>query len=506
MNRAIFNRLFIFNYLGSFLVVLGVVLLLPLLPYLYYGEHDPGGLMWLAYAGPAMLSAAVGFVMQKRVPSRVPEVREAMIITAMAWIIASLICALPFVFVLGASFVDAAFEAASGLTTTGITVFSGLDAMPRSILFWRSFIQWIGGLGILTFFLMVTFRGGSASATLFGAEGHKIASSRPVPGIFNTLKILWSIYAFFTVSSLVLLRLEGMSLFDAMCHSMTAISTGGFSTHDASVGFFSRGPHGILIEYTIIFFMLMGGINFLIHFNVLKGRWRTIYQDFEMSWFWAILTIATVVVAASHLRHHHVLAAAWVKGPGAVAAAVHEVLRTSLFQVTSLITSTGYATKDIGSAYFPPLARQVFLLLMFVGGCVGSTAGGIKVLRVGILYQTLKTEIIHTISPPRTVAPVTIRGKIIGTRELQRVGALFFAWLALLVVGAAITDLFSDLNGWQGLSGMLSALGNMGPFYFSVAKMASLHPVIKITYFFAMLAGRLEILPLLVLFYPPSWR
>lgn len=498
--------IFILNYLGTLMVIMGIFLFLPLIPYIVYGEHGEHERILLAFILPGIFSIILGIIIEKRIPAQVPTVKEAMLITALCWIVASVIAALPFILGIHKHFIDAFFEAASGLTTTGITVFTGLDFMPKSILFWRSFIQWVGGLGILTFFLAVTFRGGSAAATLFSAESHKISSGRPVPGIINTIKILWAIYGTFTVACFILLYLEGLGPFDALNHSLTAISTGGFSTHDASIAFYSNYRHAFLIEYTVIFFMLMGGINFLLHYNVLRGRWRTIYRDFEIRWLWGILAVSTFLVFFDHIWRSNLATLFQQKTASGILAQMHAVFRISLFQVSSLITSTGYATKDINSPFFPALAKQVFLILMIIGGCVGSTAGGIKILRVGIYTQSLRCELQKIISPPHCVAPVVIQGKIIDNREIQRVTALLFSWLFLIALGAGITAIFSDLNSWQAISGMASALGNMGPFYFSVEKMASLHPVIKMTYALGMIAGRLEILPIFILFYRSTWK
>ncbi|RLB05891.1 MAG: TrkH family potassium uptake protein [Deltaproteobacteria bacterium] len=494
------------SYLGALMIVMGVLLFTPLIFYVTYGEHFEHERILLAFVLPAFSSIIIGSFLHHQLPSTVPSVKQAMLITALGWLVASTISAIPFMIGIHKSFIDSFFEAASGLTTTGITVFTGLDDMPKSILFWRSLIQWVGGLGILTFFLAVSFRGATAAATLFSAESHKISSGRPVPGIFNTLKILWGIYIIFTVSCFGLLLLEGVGIFDALNHCLTAISTGGFSTHDASVGYYSNFTHGYLIEYTFIFFMLMGGINFLVHYKVLTGDWRTVYRDFEIRWFWGILFLMTLLVAMDHMLKTDFQTLCDTATFEKLCYSIHDIFRIALFQVSSLLTSTGYATKDINSPFFPALAKQVFIILMIVGGCVGSTAGGIKILRVGVLAQSLKTELRQIVSPPNCVIPVVVQGEIIGNKEMQRIGALVFSWFALIAVGAWITSLFSDLNGWQSISGMASALGNMGPFYFSVEKMASLSPVIKLTYVVGMIAGRLEILPIFILFYKSSWR
>lgn len=497
MISRIRTHIFIFNYLGSLLIVFGVLMLLPIVPAIVFeelGNHYEIE----AFLLPSGLCILLGFLLQKKIPARAPSVTEGMVITALAWLVASVAGGLVFFIGIHKSFVDSVFEAASGLTTTGITVFEGLDAMPKGILFWRALIQWIGGLGILTFFLAVAFRGGSTSATLFGSEGHKITSPRPVPGIFRTIKILWSIYIFFTLISILLLWLEGMTFFDALAHSLTAISTGGFSTHDASIGFFSHYAHGQLIEYTVIFFMLMGGINFLIHFQVLTGDLSAPFRNFEMQWFWGIICGATLILMVDHLARFSHQMFTWSR--------FHTVFRTCLFQVSSLLTSTGFTTKDINDPFFPALSKQIFMFLMLVGGCVGSTAGGIKLARLAILVRTLKTELMRITLPIRTVLPVTVQGKIIDADQIRLVCSLICAWLVVVFAGSAITAFFSNLSAWQSLSGMLSALGNMGPFYFSVHTMAGLSPIIKWTYIVGMIAGRLEILPLIVLIFPLSWK
>ncbi|MHC4526406.1 MAG: potassium transporter TrkG, partial [Planctomycetota bacterium] len=190
--------------------------------------------------------------------------------------------AIPFVIALPVSYLDAYFEAMSGFTTTGITVFAGLDAMPQSILFWRSFTQWLGGVGILSFFLLITY-GTSGAHQIFGAESHKISSGRPTPGLFGTLKILWSIYALFTVLAASAYALEKMPVFDAICHSLTTLSTGGFSPHDASIEYYRINGHANyrLIEYTAAFFMMLGGINFLVHYRLLTGNVKALWDNLE---------------------------------------------------------------------------------------------------------------------------------------------------------------------------------------------------------------------------------
>ncbi len=279
--------------------------------------------------------------------------------------------------------VDSFFESVSGFTTTGITVFSGLNNMPHSILLWRSLIQWMGGLGILTFFLFVTFRSEGGVWHLFTAESHKINSSRPVPNIFKTVKILWLIYSVLTLLEVLILMALGLSFFDAINHSLTTLSTGGFSNYDQSVGYFNS--HGYIyanaIEYTITFFMLLGGMNFLMHFHILKGQFKDVYADTETQRYIGIICITTLLIVVSIII-----------GSTEGFVSIETAFRKTLFQVVSVITTTGFGTEDIGSSFFTSLAKQLFLVLMFIGGCIGSTSGGIKVLRITVLNRLFEEK------------------------------------------------------------------------------------------------------------------
>ncbi len=488
------KRLYIFNYLGALLSLIGLFLFLPIIP-LYMYDMDTHSVSLLTFIIPGTLSIVSGICLQLNFPFRAPSVRGAMIITALGWILAGIIGGFPYMIGLHKSFIDAFFESVSGFTTTGITVFEGLDQMPKSILFWRSFTQWLGGLGILSFFMAVSFRSGSTAAALFSAEGHKIDISRPVPGIFHTLVILWTIYTGFTIASCLIFWAAGMSGFDAINHCFTCISTGGFSTHDASLAWWQG--QGVstawLIELSTVLFMLAGGANFLIHYKVFTGNIGALIRDYEIRWYWGVLATAVLLVVIDHI------AAFNLEEPMGVGHLIN-IFRIALFQVSSLITSTGYLTTDINSHFFPDMSEQVLMILMVIGGCVGSTAGGIKILRTGILFQTLSVEIQKISRPRRAVMPVVVSGKIVPAAEIRRIMALLWAWLLIIGTGALITAFFSDLDPWQAFSGMASAMGNMGPFYFSVHKMANLCWIIKLTYIFGMLAGRLEILPLAVLF------
>ena len=488
--------------------ILGLVLLLPLAVVLaYWGQMGDGWLTATAFVVTAVISFSLGLVLRNKFESDLLDTTGSMLMCALGWLFVSALGALPFVIGIGSNYLDAYFEAMSGFTTTGITVFSGLDNMPRSILFWRSLTQWLGGIGILSFFLMVIFQSGGAHH-MFGAESHKISSVRPAPGLFHTLRILWAIYAMFTVFAAVILALEKMPVFDAVCHALTALSTGGFSPHDSSIAFYrlTNHPNYRLIEYTLIFLMMLGGINFLIHYRVLTRDFKALWDNTEIRYWWRLIAGFTAVIVIDHLYKSGAFGALFRGGTAINPGEFERAFRHSLFQVMSILTTTGFGTKDIGSDFFGVLSKQLFMAMMIIGGCVGSTGGGFKVLRVAILNRLIFRELLKLRISGRASTGVVIDKKIVPEDEVDRVAALFFTWMVLLLVGGGITALCSNLGPWESLSGMFSAMGNIGPCYISVPEMIAIHPVVKLTYIFGMLAGRLEILPVLLLFSRKAWR
>lgn len=494
----------VLNFLGSLLLVLSAFLLLPLLVGMLSGEFREGVAGIIPFAVPSATAAAAGIALRIVFRRGNPNSLQSMMICSLGWIAFSAFGALPFVLGIGSSYIDGFFETMSGFTTTGITMYTGLDSMPRSIIFWRSLTQWIGGLGILTFFLAVSYRGGSAH-TLFGAESHKIEIERPVPGLGNTIKVLWGIYSAFTLAVAVGLTAAGMHFFESICHSFTALSTGGFSPYDASIAHYriAGHPRFILIEYILIVGMVLGGTNFLIHSRLLKREWRALWDNTEMRYWWGLIGSFTAVILAERLFRPD---AATFGAASGFLQNLETNVRAVLFQVVSIITTTGFGTRDIGGPFFGHVARQLFLVMMVIGGCVGSTGGGIKVLRVGILAKLVRRELFRLRTPPRSVSTVVIDGKPVNSNEVYRIGAMFFAWIVLLVIGGAVTALLSHLDSYSSFSGMFSALGNIGPCYISVPDMGSLHWIVKLVYIFGMLAGRLEILPILLILSRNVWK
>lgn len=498
----------IFHSLGNLLQILGLILLFPLIPaFIYWGQKGDGKPTASAFIIASAVSFVLGRILRYKFRAEPLDTTASMLICTLGWLLASAIGALPFVLVLGTDYLDAFFEAMSGFTTTGITVFSGLDGMPPSILFWRALTQWLGGIGIISFFLMIFSEGGGAHHIL-GAESHKISSGRPAPGLFHTLRILWAIYALFTILAAVVLTLERMPPFDAVCHALTALSTGGFSPHDSSIAFYRQTghPHYRLIEYTLIFFMTLGGINFLVHYRVLNRDVKALWDNIEIRYWWKFIAAFTAVLVLEHLHRTAGFAALFIPSKPFDLAQFEQAFRDCLFQVVSILTTTGFATNDIGSEFFGTVARQLFLAMMVVGGCVGSTSGGFKVLRIAILNRLMVRELFKLRTSGRASSGLIIDKRIVPEDEIHRIGALFFTWMALILIGGAITALLSTQGPLESLSGMFSAVNNRGPCYIPHSNMAAIHPVVKVTYIFGMLAGRLEILPVLLLFSRKSWR
>ena len=482
------------RYIGALLWVFGLLLLVPLAIIPFFADLSFTLVDTFPFLVPAGLSLLTGTILVNSIEFRPLSGEGSIIVVSLSWIIVSLIGALPMFLGLDVGFLNAFFESTSGFTTTGTTVLLGLDSMPGHVLFWRSLTQWIGGLGILTFFLVLVFRG-EASHKVFEAESNKIFSARPAPGLFHTLKILWSIYSLFTVAITILLMMEGLSWFDAINHSFTAISTGGFSTHDASIDYFRQAGFANyrLIEFTLIGAMTIGGISFVVHYRVFRGEIKSLWSGMEIRLFWKLIIGSTILVALSHFLNFGFSEAS-------------EVIRHGLFQVVTLMTATGFTTKDLGGIYFPAAARMVFLVLMVIGGCVGSTAGGFKVLRVGILGKMVAQKIRGLSLPSRAVNKLKVDGEIVPAKEVRRIAVLLFSWLSFLVIGSLITAFLSDFSVMASASGMFTAMGNMGPSFIAVSDWPELHPVIRLTYIIGMLAGRLEILPIIFLFSRIAWR
>jgi len=487
----------VLTHVGNILFVFGMLMLVPFVLSILQSDAPGQAVRTGTFAIPIAAALLVGALCRLQLLRPGPQrlgAADAMLICVLGWAAVSALGALPFSLHLDIGYLDAYFEAMSGFTTTGITLLSGLDRMPESLLLWRAMTQWIGGLGILTFFMAVVFQGG-LSHKLFGAESHKIRGLRLAPGMWHTLKLLWLIYLLFTALIAGALLLCGMSPFDALAHALTCISTGGYSTHDASLAYYEQGgfAHPAAIQYVVIFGMWAGGTNFLVHYRVLRGELRALWDNAEVRAWWLVLGVSLALVLGSRLS------SAAGSRPG-------ESLRHGLFQVVAIASTTGYSTRDIGGPYFTPLARQVFLVLMFVGGCAGSTAGGFKVARLVIMWKLMVGQVRRATRPPSSVELLMMDGKPVRRTEIYRTAGLLFAWAMLVLFSGLVTAALSRYGALASASGGLSAVSNIGPCYIPAAQMADLHPLIKLVYIAGMLAGRLELIPVLMLLSPRTWK
>ncbi len=292
------NLRYSLGHLGRILILIGIVCLIPIFVGLVYQEWTYlGNNIYLGYIIPGVLSIFFGLIFNKKFECRRLNLVQGLFLTGLAWIIISFFCSFPFLIISDMSFINSYFEAVSGFTTTGITMITNLDPFPKSLIFWRSLIQWIGGLGILSFFLFIG-RKGISEHILYRGESHKIKASKPVPNIARTIKYLWMIFGGFTALMVLLLWAEGTTLFDAVNHAFTTLSTGGFSPHNASIEFYRINgfENYKLIEYTVIFFMFLGGTNFVVHYQVLKGKLSSLWNNLEMKMWWAILGLSTFFI------------------------------------------------------------------------------------------------------------------------------------------------------------------------------------------------------------------
>jgi len=376
--------------------------------------------------------------------------------------------------------VDAVFESVSGFTTTGATVLSGLSDLPRGLLLWRSFTQWIGGMGIILFTIAILPLLGIGGMQLFRAEVPGPVTDKLRPRLIDTARQLWLIYVGLTVAEACLLVMAGLDAFEAICHALTTLPTGGFSTNDLSMGGFNSAA----AEWIVTLFMLLAGINFVLHYRLLTGRARQVWHDGELRYFLAIVVSMTVLVCLT----------LWLAGQETGA-----VIRRSLFQVVSIVTTTGYVTTNF--ELWPGLTHLILLLLMILGGMSGSTGGGLKTLRTLLGFRSLRVAFVRLIHP-RVVRSVKYGGHPVSEDVLAGI------YFTIAVVAAAIITAFGyDLV--TALSAALSAIGNVGPGLAEVGaydNFAHFPHVVKLVLSFCMIAGRLEVFTVLVLLVPEFWR
>lgn len=472
---------------GALLFFFGLTMLLPLGFSFFYQD---AGVRPLLYSLAATLGAGLVLMLLFRGPG-VAAIgqEEGMAIVALGWTAVGFFGALPF-FLAGDHWtvVDAVFESVSGFSTTGASILDDIEALPPGLLLWRSLIQWLGGMGIIVLSIAILPFLGVGGMQLYKAEVPTPVPDKLKPRIRDTAKILWQVYALFTALEVVLLMFGGLTFFDALCHAFTTLPTGGFSIWNRSVAHFDS----LYIELVIMFFMVLAGINFSLHYQMLRGRPLAFWRDGECRFFLAIVAVLVLVVSAD------LYAAAVFRHAG-------EALRHGAFQVVSIITTTGFATADYQQ--WPAMSQLILLACMFLGGCAGSTAGGMKILRVILCIKFCYKELFSLVHP-RAVTTIKLGGRTVPPDVIRSV----LGFLALYIALFALTTIILAGLGVDfvtAIGAVAATIGNIGPGFGLVGPVenyAQIPFLGKWLLIWCMLLGRLEIYTLLILLVPEFWR
>jgi len=474
----------VLNILGKLLIVLSFSLLTPIPFSLYFGDGMVP--MFLLCAGfGALLGIAMAALF---LPEKELGYRDGFAVVVLSWVLFAFIGALPYYFC-GAmpSFVDCYFESMSGFTTTGSTVLSQVEVLPASVLFWRAMTHWLGGMGIIVLSLAVLPLLGIGGMQLFQAEMPGPTKDRLAPRIQDTARILWRAYLLFTLLEILLLMLGGVSFFDAVCHSFATLATGGFSTHTASVGFFRSA----YVETVIIVFMFLAGVNFSLHHHGLSGRlsayWRN--EEFRLYVWLSGGAVLLIMLANWHYRTYI--------GFG-------DNLRTAAFQVYTVLTTTGFGTADFDQ--WPAVCKVLLVALMFIGGCAGSTGGGIKVVRFLLFFKYARLQL-RSLVHPRAVGAIKMGHVKVPQEVMISILGFFALYIAVfLLASLMVTALGVDLV--TGTTAVIATLNNIGPGLNLVGPaqhFGHLPALAKVVLVICMLAGRLELYTLAVLLTPDFW-
>jgi trk system potassium uptake protein TrkH len=479
----------VLNITGTLVRLFAPALLAPVTVAALYREwYDTAG-----FIVAMLLTLVVGTVMRRSSRSGAPTANdverirriEGLAIVAATWLVVAMLAGIPYVWI-GFGPVDALFESMSGLTTTGATVFTDFGVINHGVYFWRSLTQWLGGLGVIALFVAVLPRLAIGGRELFFAEAAGPTDEKLTPQLRETAIALWRVYVALSLAETIALMLAGMPLFDAVCHALTTIAAGGFSPHPLSIA----GYDSVAVDWIITAFMFAAGANFALQYRAVRGSRVAIAQDEEFRAYAGVLLVATVALSAFLLR-------------SGVAPA--DAVRHAAFQAVSIVTTTGYASADF--QLWNDQAKIVLLLLMFVGGCAGSAAGGPKIVRHVLMARLTIRELKRTLHP-RAILPVKLGGRVVPEHTLRDVQVFMLFYMLTFSIGTAIVVSFgSDLM--TGITATIACLGNIGPGFESVGPMAnfaSLHPVSKVVLTLQMWIGRLEVMTVLVFFRLEAWR
>ncbi|GAA4963659.1 TrkH family potassium uptake protein [Algibacter aquimarinus] len=492
------NYKIIFHFLGLLLLFNGGFMLLSsIVSYLY--KDDVSLQIFLA----GITTLVIGLIAMLFTRNHKKEInkRDGYIVVAFGWIIMALSGALPYVFTGSIpSFTNAFFETMSGFTTTGASILNDIESMPKGILFWRSLTHWIGGMGIIVLAIAILPLLGIGGMQLFAAEAPGPSADKLHPRITDTAKRLWLIYFGYTAAETLLLSVAGMSFFDAINHSLCTLSTGGFSTKNASVAYWNGQP---MIQYIIILFMFLAGTNFVLSYFAFKGKVQKVIQDEEFKLYFKFIAVFTIIaaliiyfradVSVSSIEHPMV----WGEGESAI--------RHALFQVLAIVTTTGFVTADY--TMWTPFLVVFFFGLMFLGGSAGSTSGGVKVVRHLILIKNGFLEFKRTLHPS-AILPVRYNKRAISGDIVFNILGFFILYMLSFIIGALGFSMMGiEFKSAIGLAA--SSLGNVGPAlgdFGPVNNYSNLPSIGKWWCSFLMLIGRLELFTVLILLTPFFWR
>lgn len=438
-----------------------------------------------------ILVCIIGGMLLKNIRTNDNEMRkrEGYAAVAISWLVMSMLGALPF-YISGSipSYVDAVFETVSGFTTTGSSIVRDIEAMPRGLLFWRSFTHWIGGMGVLVFTAALTSLSGGRSVFLMRAESPGPTFGKLVPRLKDSSKILYIIYAGMTAVLIILLIIAGMPVFDSFIHAFGTAGTGGFSMKALSIGYYNNP----WVDWIIAIGMFLFGVNFTLYYLLLiRGDWKGVVKNEELRLFTFYVLLGIFLVFLNVLPNFN-----YDKS---------EALRHSAFTVSTLVSTTGYATVDYN--LWPMFSKSILLTLMFFGSCAGSTAGGVKSIRVLVLFKSLLNEIKKTIHP-NSVKAIKVDGKSIDNDTLKSILIFFFAYVMIIIFAVIIVSL-DNFDFMTTFSAVMATISNIGPGFGivgPVGSFADFSNLSKIVMTFCMIVGRLEVIPVLVLFTPSIWR
>lgn len=480
------NYKVVINIIGFLLVLIGALMTTGIPFSIYYKHNDIASLL-MASAITILVGIAL-LLFTKDADREHLGKREGYVIVSLGWLVMSIFGSIPFV-VHGSipNFTDAFFETMSGFTTTGATILKDVEAMPAGLLFWRSLTQWLGGMGIIVLSLAILPLLGIGGMQLFSAEVPGITKDKFHPRVKETAKRLWGIYVILTAVEVILLLIGGLNLFDAINHAFTTMATGGFSTKNANTAHFTSP----FVQYVFIVFMFFAGMNFTLHYFALHLKFETFKRNTEFKFYVFFLITVTLFVMFIH-RPHHIFN-------------LEESLRQTLFHVVSLTTTTGYVSSDYEN--WAPFSRMIFFVLLFIGGCAGSTGGGIKFARHYVLLKNAITELKRLVHP-RAVIPVRFNDKAVSQEIVLNVQAFFILYILLFIFGSILLSLLgSDFLTAAGA--VATCIGNVGPGMGAVgpvSNFADLPAISKWILSFFMLVGRLELFTVLILLSPSFWK